>query len=88
MADETTTYMVAPATNGEPLLPRRTGPRGLLPSTWLERALKIEYVVCGELRHATGTLLDLYPTGPVINVGGARTLIAWDAVAVVELIND
>ncbi len=80
--------MTRPDTNGTPSLPRRSGPRGLLPSTWLERALKIEYVVCGELRHATGTLLDLYPAGPVLNVAGARTLIAWDTVAVVELVND
>jgi hypothetical protein len=60
----------------------------LLPSTWLERTLKLEYVVCGELRETTGTLLDLYPAGPVLNVAGARTLIGWDTVAVVELQND
>ncbi len=80
--------MTAPTVEGAPSLPRRTGPKGLLPSTWLQRALNIEYVVCGELRRTTGTLLDVYPAGPVGNAGGARTLIAWDTVAVVELIND
>ena len=32
----------------------------------------------------------LYRTqaGPVVNAGGARTLIAWDTIAVIELVND
>ena len=81
-------YMTAPDRNGTPSLPRRDGPKGLLPSTWLKRALRLEYVVCGELRETTGTLLDVYPAGPVLNAGGARTLIAWETVAVVELVGD
>lgn len=80
--------MTRPDVNGTPSLPKRSAPKGLLPSTWLERTLKLEYVVCGELRETTATLLDLYPAGPVLNVAGARTLIAWDTVAVVELVND
>jgi hypothetical protein len=44
--------------------------------------------VCGELRETTATLLDVFPTGAVVNVGGARTLIAWETIAVVELQND
>ena len=81
-------YMTAPDRNGSPTLPRRDGPKGLLPTTWLKRALRLEYVVCGELRETTGTLLDVYPAGPVLNAGGARTLIAWETVAVVELVGD
>ena len=88
MTEETAVYMAAPKTNGDSPLPRRGGPKGLLPSTWLKRHLRLEYVVCGELRQATGTLLDVYPAGPVLNAGGARTLIAWDTVAVVELVED
>ncbi len=79
--------MSKPDGNGQ-VHAKRGGPKGLLPSTWLSRALRLEYVVCGELRQATGTLLDVYPAGPVLNAGGARTLIAWDTVAVVELIDD
>jgi hypothetical protein len=30
--------MTAPTVDGQPSLPRRAGPKGLLPSTWLERA--------------------------------------------------
>lgn len=36
--------MTRPDVNGTPSLPKRAGPKGLLPSTWLERTLKLEYV--------------------------------------------
>jgi hypothetical protein len=88
VSEEATVYMTAPDKNGAPALPKRVGPKGLLPSTWLSRALRLEYVVCGQLRETTGTLLDVYPAGPVLNAGGARTLISWDTLAVVELVED
>jgi hypothetical protein len=88
VTEETAVYMTAPNKNGTPALPRRAGPKGLLPSTWLKRHLRLEYVVGGELRETTGTLLDVYPAGPILNAGGARTLIAWETVAVVELVED
>jgi hypothetical protein len=80
--------MARPDVNGTPALPKRTGPKGLLPSTWQQRTLRLEYVVCGELRTTEATLLDVYPAGPIVNAGGARTLISWDAISVLELIND
>jgi hypothetical protein len=88
VSEETAVYMTAPDKNGTPALPKRSAPKGLLPSTWLKRHLRLEYVVCGQLRETTGTLLDVYPAGPVLNAGGARTLIAWETVAVVELVED
>jgi hypothetical protein len=36
----------------------------------------------------TGTLLDLYPAGPILNLNGAKALISWDRLAVVELVED
>jgi hypothetical protein len=36
----------------------------------------------------SGTLLDLYPAGPVLNVGGAKTLICWERLVLVELRED
>jgi hypothetical protein len=64
--------MSKPDTNGQVHV-KRTGPKGLLPSTWLSRALRLEYVVCGQLRETTGTLfLDVYPAGVVLNAGGVR----------------
>jgi hypothetical protein len=81
--------MTAPTADGQPSLPRRGGPKGLLPSTWLERTLKIEYTDCyGSGQETSGTLLDFGPTGPILNIAGAKTLISWDRLAVVELVED
>ena len=81
--------MAAPTVDGTPALPRRGGPKGLLPSTWLERTLKVEYTDCyGSGQATSGTLLDLYPAGPILNIGGAKTLISWDRLALCELVED
>jgi hypothetical protein len=81
--------MTAPDVNGTPALPRRTGPKGLLPSTWLQRTLKVAYTDCyGEGQETSGTLLDLYPAGPILNLNGAKALISWDRLAMVELVED
>jgi len=81
--------MTRPDSNGTPSLPKRTGPKGLLPSTWLERTLKLEYVDGFGVGQATsGTLLDLYPAGPVFSIDGAKTLISWDRLALCELVED
>jgi hypothetical protein len=81
--------MTAPTVDGQPSLPKRSGPKGLLPSTWLERTLKLEYVDSFGAGVATsGTLLDLYPAGPVLNVAGAKTLICWERLVMCELVED
>jgi hypothetical protein len=87
VTEQITEVMTKPDANGQVHV-KRSGPKGLLPSTWLSRALRLEYVVCGELRETTGTLLDVYPAGVIVNAAGARTLIAWETVAVVELQED
>ena len=38
-----TGMMTIPTTNGEALLPKRA-PKGMLPSTWLGRELRVEYI--------------------------------------------
>src|SRR5215207_8138579 len=81
--------MTRPDSNGTPTLPKRAAPRGLLPSTWIERTLKLEYVdAFGSGVQTCGTLLDLYPAGPILSLNGAKTLISWDRLAVAELIED
>src|SRR5215211_5119716 len=81
--------MTAPTVDGQPSLPRRTGPKGLLPSTWLERTLKIAYTDCyGSGQETRGTLLDFYPAGPILNVAGAKTLIPGDRLVLCELVED
>ena len=81
--------MTAPTVDGQPSLPKRVGPKGLLPSTWLERTLKVSYMdAFGVGVETRGTLLDLYPPGPILNLNGAKSLISWDRLAVVELVED
>jgi hypothetical protein len=81
--------MTAPTVHGQPSLPRRGGPKGLLPSTWLERTLRVTYVDChGTGVQTSGALLDLYPAGPVLNVAGAKTLICWERLVLCELVED
>jgi hypothetical protein len=81
--------MTAPDVNGTPALPRRGGPKGLLPSTWLERTLRVAYVDChGAGVETSGTLLDLYPAGPVLGIGTTKTMISWERLVLAELVND
>lgn len=81
--------MTKPDSNGTPALPKRTGPKGLLPSTWLQRELKVAYTDCyGSGQETSGTLLDLYPAGPILNIGGAKTLLSWDRLVLCELVED
>jgi hypothetical protein len=81
--------MTAPTVDVQPSLPRRRGPKGLLPSTWIERTLRVSYVDCyGGGHEASGTLLDLYPAGPILSMNGTKAFISWDRLAVCELVED
>jgi hypothetical protein len=80
--------MTAPDANGK-IHAKRAGPKGLLPSTWLNRSVKIESTgSMGTPRETSGVLLDLYPFGPVLNASGVRTCLSWDSLIAVELIED
>jgi hypothetical protein len=49
--------------------------------------LRIEYTDSGGDALATdATLLDVYPFGPVLNIAGARTLLSWNNIALLELV--
>ena len=81
--------MTKPDSNGTPSLPKGAGPKGLLPSTWLERTLKLEYVDgFGAGVETSGVLLDFFPAGPVLNIGGVRTLLSWDRLVLAQLVED
>jgi hypothetical protein len=81
--------MTKPDKNGTPSLPKRTAPKGMLPSTWLSRAVRIQYTDChGTGQETSGQLLDLYPCGPVFALGGAKTCVSWDRLALIELVED
>jgi hypothetical protein len=77
-----------PSANGEAPLPRRT-PKGLLPSTWQKRELKVEYIsAAGKAASTNGTLLDSFPAGPILSIAGTKTLLSWDRIVSVELRED
>jgi hypothetical protein len=87
--EETTAYMASSNANGKPALPKRSGPKGLLPSTWLQREIRVAYMdACGSGVETSGTLLDFYPFGVIVNIRGAKTALSWEAVRVVELVDD
>jgi hypothetical protein len=72
-------YMVAPTANGDRPAARRVGTRSMLPSTWINRGLKIEYVTAGGKAATTeGVLRDWCPVGPILLIAGARTVLAWE----------
>jgi hypothetical protein len=63
--------------------------RPTLPSTWLNRTLRIHYIDgFGEGVETSGTLLDLYTAEPVLNIGGAKTVICWERLLLCELVED
>ena len=81
--------MTRPDANGTPALPKRAAPKGLLPSTWLQRTLQVSYVGAdGAGVETRGTLLDLYPFGPVLSLSGEKTALSWDCLRAVTLVND
>ncbi len=89
MSEDLGLYMTTPTTNGDRPLPRRVGTRSMLPSTWISRSLRVEYVdASGRAATTTGTLLDWCPAGPILLLAGARTIVGWDRLVLVELAAD
>jgi hypothetical protein len=88
--EDTAVYMTAPDTNGTPSLPKRAGVRGMLPSTWIDRTLRLEYVGAGgDARETTATFLDWTPVGILVSTSqGAKSLIAWERLVLAELQED
>jgi hypothetical protein len=81
--------MTAPTTNGDKPLPRKVGVRTVIPSTWIDRTMRIEYVGAGgDAKETTATFLDWTPVGLLLNVAGAKTLLAWERLVLVELLED
>ena len=61
----------------------------MLPSTWLGRTLRIEYVGPDSKAVATtGTLLDWCPVGPILLLAGSRCVLAWERLVLIELTGD
>lgn len=70
----------------------------MVPAGWTGRQVRLEYVgpagdgrlpfVGLASRHASGKLLDVMGVGPVLGIGGARTLFPWESVVLMELVED
>jgi hypothetical protein len=89
VSEEMVGYMAAPTKHGDPLLPRRSSSSGMLPSTWLNRSVRVEYADgFGSAVERSGALLDTYAAGPILSLAGTKTLIAWDTLRVVELVEE
>jgi hypothetical protein len=88
MSEAYAVHMAAP-TNGDRPVPRRLGTRSMLPSTWLGRALRVEYVGAdGKAVTTTGTLADWCPVGPILHIAGSRCAVAWERLVLIELSGD
>ena len=79
--------MVKPDSNGSPLLPKRSGPKTLVPSSWLDRTVLVEYInASGKATKIDATLIELYPFGPCIAArNGEKQLISWDRLVEIHL---
>jgi hypothetical protein len=90
LEDTSAGMMAAPVAvdNGHKVVSAHSRPKGLLPSTWLGRELKIEYLAGDAVRTTSGVLAELYPAGPILLISGARTLVSWDRIVLVELVGD
>ena len=89
MTEELGVYMTAPTTNGDAPLPKRVGVRTMVPTTWVDRTLRVEYVgAAGDARVTTATFLDWTPVGLLLNIAGSKTLLAWERLVLCELQED
>ncbi len=61
----------------------------MVTSTWLSRAVRIEYTDAeSDAVSTTATLLDWCNVGVIINSKGTRCIVAWGAVQALELVGD
>lgn len=78
--------MVKPDSNGSPLLPKRSGPKTFVPSSWLDRTVLVEYInASGKATKIDATLVELYPFGPCVAVAGEKQVISWDRLVEIHL---
>jgi hypothetical protein len=89
VTEEMGVHMTAPTTNGDNPLPKRVGTRTMLPSTWIDRTIRLEYIgAAGDARETTAAFLDWTPVGLLLNIAGGKTLLCWERIVLVELQED
>jgi hypothetical protein len=78
--------MTTPAAYGDTPLPRKVGMRTMVPASWC--GLSVELTLTRE-RSVKGVLADWCPVGLVVtDVQGAKRIYSWEAVEILELIED
>jgi hypothetical protein len=76
-----------PTQGGDKVLLKRQGPKPMIPASWMERGMRIEYVDAhGRGVETSAKLLDTYPAGLILAVDGARMLLSWERLVLVELV--
>jgi hypothetical protein len=89
MSEEIGVYMTAPTANGTPPLPKRAGTRAMVPTTWIDRSLRVEYAGAGgDTRETKAILLDWSPAGVLLNIAGTKALLLWERLVLRELVED
>jgi hypothetical protein len=87
--EQITAPMTAPFMDGRAQLPKRNGPRTMIPLTWLGREALVEYTTPdGKGVSTSATLLDWCGLGIICTITGARSIVACDAIRTVELRGD
>jgi hypothetical protein len=90
VSEETATYtpngpapMVTP--DGSYQLTARRPGRELFPASWLRHRARIMY---GNDQDLSGVLLEFCSVGLIVQANGSKNLIAWEALTMIELIQD
>jgi hypothetical protein len=82
------TLTTKPSLNGDAALPKRSPPT-MLPASWMERGVRVEYTDAGgRSRETTAKLLTTCPAGLILAVDGARMCLNWDKWTMLELVEN
>lgn len=75
---------------GDTPLPKRNGPKSMVPLSWVGREIGIDFVNGhgNDVTSTRGTLLDWCVLGLVLSIKGTKTLVSFDRLVLLELVND
>jgi hypothetical protein len=87
--EQITAPITAPYRDGHVPIPKRNGSRTMIPLAWLGREALVEYMTSdGKGVSISATILDWCGLGIICAIAGARSIVPWDAIRIVELKGD
>jgi hypothetical protein len=87
--EQITAPMTTPPMDGHAPIVNRNGARTMLPLSWLGREAMVKYTSSdGKGVSTSATLLDWCGLGIICAIAGARSIVAWDVIRIVELRGD